>query len=690
MNPNPSDQQNETETLHSWKEIATYIQRNEATARRWEREEGLPVHRHSHKIRSSVFAYPSEIDAWMQTRRLAPEPAVAPGRVWWRPLIAGVTTLLCLVMVGNGIRPKVALAQQSAPTTRQLWTVLGGGPNSMISPDGRFVTYLSGQNLMLHNLVTGSDQELVHNEDRHQSTDRAVFSPDGKQIVYNWYHGQTAELRVMPAGGGESRSLFNQEGAYPTPLDWSRDDKWIAVVMSRSDRSVQIALVSPADGSLRPLRSVNFTRNYTQMFFSPDSRYLAFDVPGAQPNGGPDVHLLALDGSGETPVVVHPASDKVAGWTEDGSQLLFISDRSGSKSLWTQPIESGKPKGAPRLILPNFGSNHLAYLGPSRVGDLYYSALGGSTTVAVASFDPGSAKVSVTEQFTGGIQPDWSRDGKLLVYKGLVRGSLPWESLQIVALATGESRELQPKLPVYNWPRWSPDGRSLLVNATDEKGHQGIYRIDAQTSEVREIAVAGTGQLLSIPQWLPDGKKILYHKRSSAGGQKIAVIERDLGSGKERAVIEGADFSNDDASTLTMTPSPDGRFFAHVRFDQAAKRGSIDVVSLKDGKTRELVKFEGDRLVTLGGWTPDSQSLVYSLSTPRPWPADYTGVKNETWIVPANGGQSRLIDLGDRFARQVRVHPNGKQIAFWIANQTPEQVWVVENLHPKTGSDASQ
>ena len=33
--------------LDSWKEIAAYLNRGVRTVRRWEREEGLPVHRHA-------------------------------------------------------------------------------------------------------------------------------------------------------------------------------------------------------------------------------------------------------------------------------------------------------------------------------------------------------------------------------------------------------------------------------------------------------------------------------------------------------------------------------------------------------------------------------------------------------------------------------------------------------------------
>jgi TolB-like protein len=54
--------------LDSWKEIATYLKRDVRTLHRWEREEGLPVHRHMHKRRGTVHAFQSELDAWRSSR----------------------------------------------------------------------------------------------------------------------------------------------------------------------------------------------------------------------------------------------------------------------------------------------------------------------------------------------------------------------------------------------------------------------------------------------------------------------------------------------------------------------------------------------------------------------------------------------------------------------------------------------
>ena len=59
--------------LDSWKEIAVYLKRSVRTLHRWEKEEGLPVHRQLHKDLGSIFAYKSELDAWSSARSVRAE-----------------------------------------------------------------------------------------------------------------------------------------------------------------------------------------------------------------------------------------------------------------------------------------------------------------------------------------------------------------------------------------------------------------------------------------------------------------------------------------------------------------------------------------------------------------------------------------------------------------------------------------
>jgi Tfp pilus assembly protein PilF len=68
-----------TETPHdrrlsTWKEIATFFGCDERTVKRWETTRGLPVHRVPNGIRSPVFAYESELRAWLNSHEEAEEP----------------------------------------------------------------------------------------------------------------------------------------------------------------------------------------------------------------------------------------------------------------------------------------------------------------------------------------------------------------------------------------------------------------------------------------------------------------------------------------------------------------------------------------------------------------------------------------------------------------------------------------
>ena len=58
--------------LNSWKEIAGYLDTSVRTVQRWEVIEGLPIHRHEHAKVGTVYAYTSEVDAWLNDRRKRP------------------------------------------------------------------------------------------------------------------------------------------------------------------------------------------------------------------------------------------------------------------------------------------------------------------------------------------------------------------------------------------------------------------------------------------------------------------------------------------------------------------------------------------------------------------------------------------------------------------------------------------
>ncbi len=72
--PGPKGSPLSDKKLVSWKEIAAHLGRETRTVQRWEKTEGLPVRRHEHQKKSTVYAFTSELDEWFKRRQPADDP----------------------------------------------------------------------------------------------------------------------------------------------------------------------------------------------------------------------------------------------------------------------------------------------------------------------------------------------------------------------------------------------------------------------------------------------------------------------------------------------------------------------------------------------------------------------------------------------------------------------------------------
>jgi TolB-like protein len=66
---NGANQFGAEDRFDSWKEIAVYLKREVRTVQRWEKLAGLPVRRIQVDKQGSVYAYKSELDAWLEERQ---------------------------------------------------------------------------------------------------------------------------------------------------------------------------------------------------------------------------------------------------------------------------------------------------------------------------------------------------------------------------------------------------------------------------------------------------------------------------------------------------------------------------------------------------------------------------------------------------------------------------------------------
>ncbi len=81
----------DSDRLDSWKEIAGYLGKSVRTALRWSKEEGMPVYRHVGSQRGAVYAYRSEIDAWIHANRSGSRPLPS------KPALMGAAAALFVI-----------------------------------------------------------------------------------------------------------------------------------------------------------------------------------------------------------------------------------------------------------------------------------------------------------------------------------------------------------------------------------------------------------------------------------------------------------------------------------------------------------------------------------------------------------------------------------------------------------------
>ena len=199
--------------LEGWKEIGSYLQRDESTARRWEREENLPIRRHAHRTGTSVYALPSQIDAW----RAARQPQLQPSKESWRAskLIWVATSVVVLLgafawlLRTRGLSP-VAEAQAPGSDIRVTEVCADCDFLGSPSPDGRYLsqTDWSSGDLAIYDFESRESRRVTNKESSSAGAGqayRSIFSPDGRFIAFKGLSSARTSIRIIALLRYESR-----------------------------------------------------------------------------------------------------------------------------------------------------------------------------------------------------------------------------------------------------------------------------------------------------------------------------------------------------------------------------------------------------------------------------------------------------------------------------------------------------
>ena len=587
------------------------------------------------------------------------------------------------------MRPSPTLP--SGKTARQIW--MGTGVDGLGAPsaDGRYLTFTDWEtgDLAIRDLITGTNRRLTRTGGWVASGDYAsgsVMSPDGRHVAYAWFVEKEFknELRVIGATPGTTsptRTLIRTERPdFLKPVAWTRDGQRVIVVRSQADHTNQIGTIALRDGSFQSIKSLDW-RYPDRVSLSPNGQLLAYDVPAGD-NGSPrDIVVLATDGSRETTVVQGPANDTAPAWSPDGTQLLFLSDRTGSVSVWSQAFSAGAGQGPPVMVKADIG--RVSVLGISGSGALYYYVGGSSRrNVYVADVQANrvtrSPALATENSVNANVGPTWSRDGQYLAYYSFRSPTM----LVVRTVATGAERAVPVPAslatPFNSGPKWFPDNRSVLILARDAQGSGfGFHRLaldSGKTDLLWQVSPEPSSFDLS-----PDGTTIFaafqndnQPRQSPAGTGRIARY--DIENRSETILKEREWF-------ITLAVSHDGAQLAYIktiRKNTTEYASALEVMSTGGGPSRtvyrDAVWLAGDRDNALT-WTPDQKSLLFIRST--------QDNQNILWTVPAASGPPERAGISmDARLKSLSISPDGRRLAFGAIEADANEVWVLEHFLP--------
>src|SRR4051812_1699543 len=261
-------------------------------------------------------------------------------------------------------------------------------------------------------------------------------------------------------------------------------------------------------------RTLKFTTDegsWISVDLSPDGQTILFDLLG-------DLYTIPIAGGTAKRITSGPGWDQQPRYSHDGKQIVFISDRNGSKNLWTANVDGGRAKALTRLERQNFTS------------------------------------------------PIWSLDDQYVV---ATRGNQLWtyhrdggSGLQLTGIRPEGANPTSPAPPPHVGPALGADPRFIWVNVTGtvntgflavaperpenddhafdigprssarQTGNYQIAQFERETGRTYVRTHELEGAFRPTPS--PDGRWLVYATRYDGRG---ALKLRDLSTGEERWLV---------------------------------------------------------------------------------------------------------------------------------------------------------
>jgi Tol biopolymer transport system component len=604
--------------LDSWKEIAAYLKRDVTTVRRWEKREALPVHRHLHQRRDSVYAFTAEVDAWWTARQnglgdhgVAPVEAAgdaarsAPdargSRIAWAiAAIAGAAAIALAVLVAW------MSADRSAGAERRLSILAPPGSSFddiALSPDGRHLAFTATS-------IGAAGPAVLYVRPLDSLAATPLPDTDGAAFPFWSPHGDAigffaaGRLWTIRLDGSGPRSIANAPRARGGT--WNRD----GTIVFAPDAQGPLYRVASTGGEPAAVTSLrDGETGHVWPEFLPDGKrvlYLA-DTSSTRVD---DHHVFVGSLDAAEPRRILSAASSVA--YRDG-HLLYELER----HLLAQPFDSstlaldGEAVRLAERIQQQPGVNHKAKF--SVAGNILTFQAMQSPASRLVWHDgarPLSAALgAAAEYYDPTLSPDEQRlafsvfDPELSPRFGYGKGFR--SDLFVVDLVDGATAEPSriTSDPGAEWgPVWAPDGRSLVFSS-NRRGPLELFLKDVSDPAKPDVHLETRGNNPVAQSWSPDGAFIIYAAFDPETGGDLWLLPTS-GDRTPRPLLRSA-FTEEQGQI-----SPDGRRIAHTSNESGREEVYVQSFPGLTSKRRVSTAGGGDPR-----WSRDGTRLFYLAPT---------------------------------------------------------------------------
>jgi serine/threonine protein kinase len=619
------------------------------------------------KDRKLRYQHASEITSDLQRLKRDSNASSSPGYpipyrvphvfpVWRSKLAIGMSgfVILCIIVAAGFFwwhRRTLTGSSKLRLVHRQI-TFVGDAYMPAISPDGKFVAYVTGhssdeQTLVLQALSGGPSIELLHG----QLLSDPRWSPDGSELLlFAILNGKPRGSYVLSRLGGAPRRVGEQSDSC-----WLHDGSRIVSASGNPDAEGGIFLVNKLTGVEKRIPAPAY-QWLNGIDCSAKTDMLLLLTSASDKN---QLWMMTPDGAEQRKLIEGENGIRSPRWSPNGDAIYYFRTEGDTTELVRVPA-SGKATESSVLMsgletgdyftLSAAGSE-LAYTRTQHYSNLWLAELPASgATAKVAEKQLTSGTLSYDDP---SISPDgrWvafvinSHDAKRNVYKMAIDGGQP---VQLTFFDGAGSSS----------PAWSPDGQWIAF-VCDQGGTAKVWLVSADGGPARMLDKTNASDTNYALAWFPSSE-IVYQQPGLHNLRRLKVETQE----EEPVLPENSE------GWLPYKPifSPDGKRIA-VNWNR--RPHGVWVITM--GKYSERFLYPGGYVPL--GWSPDG-NFVYAISEPG------EGGREILQIRPGDSKQSRPIITMPSNLDSGTVSPDGRKIVVSVGEDKSD-IWLMKDFDPR-------